>query len=293
MSRFQRSPRPSTRRTAIVAIVVVFVAVAGEPTAAGAQGLDRKAGWVVRCSFVRHLRADPIVYPGRPGASHLHAFFGNESTDAYSTYRSLRRGATSCGLAKDTAAYWIPAVYDDGRRVEPLIAAFYYRNRVAPASSVRPFPKGLEIIAGRADAAGPQPTSVVYWDCDGGGSDENLDHPVDCGTTGVVSANVRFPDCWDGRRTESANHRAHMTYSIDPDDDGSFRCPATHPVPVPRLTYSLQFPIHDGRGLTLSSGAPRSMHADFINAWAQRKLRRLVQRCIKGQVNCGAFGLGE
>ncbi|HEX7247245.1 MAG TPA: DUF1996 domain-containing protein [Actinomycetota bacterium] len=293
MPRFLRSPRRSTRRTTIVALAAVALVVLAVHPTAGARGLDRKAGWVVRCSFVRHLRADPIVYPRLPGASHLHAFFGNEGTDAYSTYRSLRRDTTSCGLMQDTAAYWIPAVYDDGRRVEPMIAAFYYRNRVAPARSVRPFPKGLEIIAGHADATEPPPTSVVYWDCDGGGSDANLDHPVDCGATGVVSANIRFPDCWDGRRTESANHHAHMAYSIDPDDDGSFRCPATHPVPVPRLTYSLRFPIHDGTRLTLSSGPPRSMHADFINAWAQRKLRRLVQRCIKAQVNCGAFGLGQ
>ena len=28
---------------------------------------------------------DPIVYPKQPGASHLHDFFGNETTNAFST----------------------------------------------------------------------------------------------------------------------------------------------------------------------------------------------------------------
>lgn len=295
MRRFHRSPRVPRRRALFVVLVVGIVATSSMPAVARGldeRGLDRKAGWVVRCSFVRHLPDDPIVHPGNPGASHLHAFFGNKGVDADSTYRSLRRGRTSCGLAQDKAAYWIPAVYDDGRRVDPLIAAFYYRNRIAPASSVRPYPPGLKIIAGRADSSTPQPTSVVYWDCDGGGSDANLDHPVDCGT-GVVSANVRFPDCWNGRRKDSPNHRFHMAYSVDPDDDGSFRCPGSHPVAVPRLTYSLQFPVHDGTRLTLASGQPRTMHADFFNVWVQRKLRGLVHRCIVGQVNCGSFGLGQ
>src|SRR5215210_4308885 len=35
-------------------------------------------------------RDDPIVYPGQPGKSHLHQFFGNTDTDANSTYQSLR-----------------------------------------------------------------------------------------------------------------------------------------------------------------------------------------------------------
>ncbi len=248
-------------------------------------------GWVVRCRFVRHRRDDPIVYPRNPGASHLHAFFGNKGTDAFSTYKSLRNGHTSCGLAQDKAAYWIPAVYASGRRLSPLIASFYYRSRTSPARNVQPYPPGLKMIAGRSDAKRPQPTSVVYWDCDGGGPDADRDHPVDCGP-GIVSANVRFPDCWDGRHRDSRNHRRHMAYSADPNDDGRFRCPKGHPVAVPRLTYSLQFPIHDGRKLELSSGPPRTMHADFFNAWVQRKLRRLVHRCIRAGRECGGFGFG-
>ena len=46
-------------------------------------------GWVVECAFVRHLTADPIVYPGQPNQGHLHDFFGNLTTDAFSNYGSL------------------------------------------------------------------------------------------------------------------------------------------------------------------------------------------------------------
>lgn len=292
MPRSSHPLRAPWRRIVLLALVLGVGVTSHFPPAAATRELDPKAGWVVRCRFVRHLPDDPIVFPRDPGAAHLHAFFGNRGTDANSTYRSLRQGRTSCGLAQDKAAYWFPAVYEDGRRVEPLIAAFYYRNRTAPASAVRPFPPGLKIIAGRADAASPQPTSIVYWDCDNGGPDQNRDHPVDCGS-GIVSANIRFPDCWDGRHRDTRRHRRHMAYSIDPNDDGSFECPRTHPIAVPRLTYSLQFPVNDGRTISLSSGSPHTMHADFINAWVQQRLRRLVRRCIGGQENCGSFGLGD
>lgn len=40
---------------------------------------------------------DPIVYPGQPGKSHLHQFFGNDGANAFSDYSSLRTtGNSSC-----------------------------------------------------------------------------------------------------------------------------------------------------------------------------------------------------
>ena len=41
---------------------------------------------------------DPIVFPGQPGESHLHQFYGNLGADANSTYQSLRTtGRSTCG----------------------------------------------------------------------------------------------------------------------------------------------------------------------------------------------------
>ena len=97
-----------------------------------------------------------------------------------------------------------------------------------------------------------------------------------------------FPECWDGRHLDSADHKSHMAYAKDPDDDGRFSCPATHPVPVPRLFFSISYPIHDGTRLTLASGSPFTMHGDFINSWRQRKLKALVNQCIHRQIDCGA-----
>jgi len=71
------------------------------------------------CRFSHAASDDPIVYPGQPGPSHPHTFFGNTSTDAFSTLTSLRAASTTCRPGGDTAAYWIPTLYRNGREVRP------------------------------------------------------------------------------------------------------------------------------------------------------------------------------
>ena len=60
-------------------------------------------------------------------------------------------------------------------------------------------------------------------------------------------------------------------------------------MPLPELTYSITLPFHNGRNVRLSSGPFYTMHADFFNAWSQTVLRRLVQRCIHGGIECASF----
>ena len=90
-----------------------------------------------------------------------------------------------------------------------------------------------------------------------------------CPARAPLSVRVVFPDCWDGRRTDSPDHTAHVARSRDG------RCPDTHPVPVPQLIFEIRYPIHgDGHEVELASGGVHSVNADFINAWDQRALER-------------------
>src|SRR5881396_1703219 len=57
------------------------------------------------CAFSHRLPDDPIVKPALPGASHSHDFFGNATTNAFSTYDSLRAGSTTCDREQDAAGY--------------------------------------------------------------------------------------------------------------------------------------------------------------------------------------------
>src|SRR6185312_9532277 len=47
------------------------------------------AQWNVLCSADHYAPNDPIVFPGQPGMSHMHTFYGNKSTDAFTTLASL------------------------------------------------------------------------------------------------------------------------------------------------------------------------------------------------------------
>jgi hypothetical protein len=222
---------------------------------------------------------------------HLHDFFANKTTDADSTHQTLLAGGTTCFMKADRAAYWIPTLIlkASGTKVRPRDANFYYRVITRPVSAVRAYPPGLKIIAGNHDATRPQPTSIVYWGCGDAGPTDDYNHPVDCGP-GWVTAHINFPDCWDGVHLDSADHMSHMAYSIDPNDDGAYSCPKKHPVPVPRLIFALEWPIHDGTTIKLSSGPYYTLHGDYFNAWVQSRLRSLVVHCIRAGKDCGKPG---
>lgn len=108
---------------------------------------------------------DPIVFPGQPGKSHPHTFFGNTSTDADSTLASLLAGASTCKPHADCAGYWVPTLYQNGKEVRPAKGQFYYNLR--GYDQMRAFPPGLKIVSGDSHAHHPQSTRIVYWDCGG------------------------------------------------------------------------------------------------------------------------------
>ena len=99
---------------------VVGTATVTAARSAGAAGGDLPAlegvEFVVVCTFSHRAPDDPIVFPGKPGLSHGHTFFGNTATDASSTAYRLRGGATTCDHADDLGAYWIPTLPRRGSR---------------------------------------------------------------------------------------------------------------------------------------------------------------------------------
>ena len=240
--------------------------------------------FVTVCKFSHRAPDDPIVFPGKPERSHDHTFFGAVSTDAFSTPRSLRDDATTCQRAEDTASYWAPTLLRGNRVVEPFDAEFYYRRRTV--ARLRPFPANLQVVAGNSAARAPQDRRVTFWDCGKHGGVGPSSRVPTCPNAGAKSLrlNVRFPDCWDGRRLDSRDHHSHMAYSL-----GGV-CPRTHAVAVPSLEIVIQYAITGGRGVSLSSRGQFSGHADFVNAWHQGGLARLVDYCLNALRACGRGG---
>ncbi len=237
--------------------------------------------FIENCRFSHQAPDDPIVFPGKPGASHQHTFVGNRSTNAFSSFGSLRSSGTTCMRADDTAAYWVPALYQGANPVLPQAATIYYRR--GTVAEVSAFPNNLRMIAGDAAATSPQDMRVTSWSC---GADSGIDRsstvPTCPDTRGsFLRLHLRFPECWDGRRLDSADHKSHMAYA------GRAGCPSTHPVEVPQITQIYRYPTRGGEGFSLASGSQYSAHADFVNAWKPGALKKLVDDCLNALVHCG------
>jgi hypothetical protein len=269
------------------AAIVAATAVAGRGTARRGPvdiAALESVNFVTVCRFSHRAPDDPIVFPRRPELSHDHSFFGSVATDAFSTARSLRGTQTTCHRADDTAAYWAPTLLLGTQAVEALDAEVYYRRRTL--ARVRPFPPGLEMIAGDANSRRPQSRRVTFWNCGPHGGVAPASAVPTCPNARAMSLrlNVRFPDCWDGRRADSPDHRRHMAYS----EAGV--CPRTHPVAVPSIELRIQYPVPGGRAVQLSSRGQFSGHADFVNAWRQDRLKQLVDYCLNALRTCGRAG---
>ena len=219
----------------------------------------------VACGFSHRNNDDPIVFPGAPGRSHNHTYIGNTTVDASSTPTSLRDGPTTCDLAADSSTYWTPTLYEATEPIPPLAAILYYtRHTTGPIVSM---PDGLKMIAGDVNARRPQQKSVVSWSC-GGGAAKRFVIVQQCSEESALVLNVRFPNCWNGRATDSADHKRHMTYS------SAGTCPASHPARLPTISLALIYPS-TSRHAVLSSGK-FAAHADFMNGWDDNVLSRLV-----------------
>ncbi|MBA3375032.1 MAG: DUF1996 domain-containing protein [Actinobacteria bacterium] len=241
----------------------------------------RGVNFIENCRFSHRAPDDPIVFPGKAGASHDHTFVGNRSTNASSNFGSLRSSGTTCMRAADTAAYWVPTLYQGANAVLPDGATIYYRR--GTLSEVQTFPNNLRMIAGDATATTPQGGRVTFWSCGAVTGIPPTSTVPACpeGRGSFLRLHVRFPSCWNGRQLDSADHKRHMAYAM------GRGCPSTHPVSVPAITQIYRYPTRGGEGFSLASGNEFSAHADFVNAWRPGELEKLVDDCLNALVHCG------
>jgi Domain of unknown function (DUF1996) len=272
---------------AILTLFAPAVASAGSP------------GWITECPYSHSAPDDPIRFPGQPGASHLHDFFGVTTTSYRSTYGSLQVGPTTCGTKADTSAYWAPALYRKGVKINPAGSfhgrntreKFYYRDdHYATAVKVEPFPRNFKMIQGYgmatsvadANAHGAGWGGTSWWGCSDNSVGGKPTMPADC-KVGIITLHITFPSCWDGVMVPGDEVAAgHVVF---PDNKA---CPKGFPHALPMLIDRLEYPVGtSSSGITLSSGPPYTAHVDFWNAWQQPALSSLTTRCLNGDVNCG------
>lgn len=301
----------------------------------------------INCDFSHAAYDDPLVYFARPGAAHYHNFYGFFEADAHTViedlYVTLAAGQriSSCqGNQLNRSAYWVPALlaplYDvngvrqldgDGAPAWQVVDAvvgdnevahevFYYSAAIDNRNAIQAPPPGLSIIAGTASTQPGvgQPATVARWHCqswnasDGSNPDFRAFIP-ECVAPDRLRFDLFFPSCWNGVDLDSPDHKSHMAY---PETVGGVtRCPATHPVALPRVSYHYAFGVRpenydpatrSSRGWRLaadmyevSTSAPGgfSLHGDWINGWHAEAMQALIDGCIKGGLDCHDGNLGN
>lgn len=247
------------------------------------------------CGFSHMSYDDPIVFPGQPGRSHLHVFFGNTGVNAGSTAESLRTtGDSTCrGGTFNRSGYWVPALIDtkDGRPLTPAQANVYYKTGylgVRP-QDVRPMPAGLRMVAG--DVTNQDPNRGERWNCVS--PDRNPPWKVgiatDCPVGSQLVQSVLFPQCWNGRDLDSPDHKSHMAYARG-------GCPATHPVALPEVGILVGYDIKEaGQAARLrlasdmydaSKPGGLSSHGDWFNGWAPGASEAWTSGCLNRAMDC-------
>jgi uncharacterized repeat protein (TIGR02543 family) len=265
-------------------------------------------------NFTHFNYDDPIIFPGVPGASHLHMYFGNSRVNASTTAANIRTNCSSAssGGTANCSAYWMPAIIDgSGRPVVPnregqydSDAILYYKAGYGlnDVSNQQAAPAGLRMIAGTpaATPSTPQDEEIVHFVCYAQPSNNETaraNHMITCPQGSVLEVVINFPQCWDGVNLDSANHKSHMAYPA------GGNCPATHPVNIPAISLIAKFNVMDPNGTQnwrLSSDmystaqvGGYSLHSDWFNGWNQAVMERFVQNCNRAEVDCVMDNLND
>lgn len=239
---------------------------------------------------------DPIVHPGKPGAAHLHHFFGNRTTDAFSTYESLRANPHS---TTDTdfingSAYWMPALLDGkGNVVNPKMTFVYYKSH-PKSNPPHPDAIGIGMPAGmRFLLKGPGIFDLIRNGdtVKGFASLRELSPILEAAQTGdVIGFALSSHQFWDGLHIDSPDHVSHLskTYS------------AEFPYYIPELTLKPFYEVLEGDDPTLwhlssdmDAPAGSTLHGDYIEAWEPSIRQTWQDVVIDGHLSTSNGNLGN
>ncbi|HWO64048.1 MAG TPA: DUF1996 domain-containing protein [Umezawaea sp.] len=251
---------------------------------------NRNPEFNATCAYSHSAPDDPIVFPGQPGASHLHSFIGNDGTGAGTTFEDLMRfTASSCQPLQDHSAYWVPTLFEHEQPVQPKQVVVYYGSLLSDKSKTVPMPQGLRMIVGDSTRQVPTPVGAVnQFYCAGGpldGKTRSRDGNWPVCDGGTLHFTMRFPDCWDGQHLDSPDHKSHVAWG----QGGA--CTAQFPVPIPAVTFSISYATSGSvDGFRLASGMASSMHGDVFSAWDEDALGHRVKDCVVQVVQCNTAG---
>ncbi|KAI6377537.1 hypothetical protein MCOR25_002519 [Pyricularia grisea] len=122
---------------------------------------------------------------------------------------------------------------------------------------------------------------------------------LDANCADGVRFEMMFPSCWNGKDTDSADHRSHVAY---PDLVMTGNCPSTHPTRLISLFYEIIWNTAAFKGRTgrfvISNGDVQGFgyHADFMTGWDVDFLQKAADTCTNasGKIqDCSLFTIQD
>ncbi|WP_067463182.1 DUF1996 domain-containing protein [Actinomadura macra] len=244
-----------------------------------------------------------IVAPGvQNGAHHTHDYVGNKSTDGFSTDESLAASGTTCTNGDKSTYYWpvvrLRAGRDNSAAARQSAADGNIGSVVTPSSvrlqfngnsrsKVTAMPPFMRVLMGDAKAGtNGLANAKAVWSCTGFLNRGFTDKYPLCPQGSQVARVLEFPSCWDGRNSDSANHRDHVLFA----DERTGACqPGRRPVPQLQMTLTYNVPAR-AQAFALDSFPeqnhnPVTDHADFINVMSRNLMQQAVN-CINSGRRC-------
>lgn len=281
------------------------------------------------CEFSHFAYDDPILFPNKPGASHLHMFFGNTDANAYSTYNTLlNTGSGTCnGQELNRTGYWVPAMFDaDGNvRIPERIVVYYKGEGLGNGKSII-YPERAAMIArpnantvsffngGAQNPSDPNDldTNKFSYVCsnqysENGGTSSNT-IPVCDGdryqdpdpTYTVLEVNVKFQQCWNRNDPADISNwtfpRFGSWYGSDCESNATF----------PNLEYFVNYRVDRGettdgwylasdvnmQTLELDKEPGSTTHGDWWGAWNKKINQMWIDNCVNFSVPGERSGCG-
>lgn len=253
---------------------------------------------------------------------------GANAYSTYKSLRTS--GGSTCGTDQNNpinrSAYWFPAIMNGrGGIVQVANINLYYKRDAIARPECTPgdpaqrgicvrLPHGLGMIIGyNMTTMAPAHPGTVRWHCRtpntqafehrGASALESaagrqtwftsLKEMMDkggCPIGAVVGLNTDFPNCWDGTRVRTPNHRDHVSYVA-----AGNVCPVTHPYHFMDIALLIEWDVDanlatwrlssdDQMGMGVDAGS--TFHTDYMEAWSPQFATQFQDGCIDGDRTC-------